>query len=430
MSVSNQAGISPPRRTFLKASTLASAGLFIQYSKETHAANDRIRFGVIGCGGRGYDHIRDLVRRRDEGEGVEITAVCDIYERRKERAHDATGAKVYHDYNELLDDSSIDAVVIASPDHWHAKMSIDAMRKGKDIYLEKPMTLYAHEAKEVYEESVKTGRLIQVGNQGASAPSVWQARELIESGAIGQVIWAQGSAARNSREGEWNWGIDPNASPENVDWKAFLGPAPERPWDPERFFRYRKFWDYSGGIATDLFYHTLGFLSVPLDSGFPTRVIGMGGVWAQDDGREVPDTFMMTADYPEKYTVNLVSSMANEQGVQTVVRGQKGTIYFPTQAMRNAGDWNLVVRGESAFMDEFVERFEDREIRFPIEDSHPYAHTDNLIECMRTREQPRMNALQGYKTSVAICMSVESYRKQKMLFFDPEREAVVESPMA
>jgi hypothetical protein len=228
---------------------------------------------------------------------MKVIAVCDIYEPRKQRAKDICGGQLFHEYTDLLALDDLDAVVIATPDHWHARISIDAMNAGKDVYCEKPMTLYWEEAKEVARTQALTGRVMQVGAQSASEDRVWKANEVIRSGALGKLLWSQGGYSRNSRDGEWNWYIEPEASPQNLDWKRFLGSAPQRPFDPERFFRFRKYWDYSGGIATDLFYHTLAHMEIALTPEFPRRVSAGGGIFIFHD-REVPDTFHMLIDYP------------------------------------------------------------------------------------------------------------------------------------
>lgn len=421
------------RRNFLQTTAIAGTSVLISQGKRA-SANERLRLGVIGCGGRGTWHINDLNRRIDEGTPVEIAAVCDIYENRKNHAKHLSGGKLYHDYRDLLEHENLDAVVIASPDHWHCQMALDSMDAGLDLYLEKPMTLYAHEAKQVYEKSVESKRIIQVGNGGASDDLAWQARKAIDEGLIGKLIWSQASAARNSRGGEWNWRIHPEANPQNVDWKAFLGPAPDRPWDPDRYFRFRKYWDYSGGIATDLFYHGLGHLSIALKAEFPQRVSGMGGIWAQPWKREVPDTFMMVADYPSQHTVTMLSSMANDQGCPVMIRGQKGTIYFPSGSERRrqreekGREW-LTVKGESAFMDDFKDMSGGKsEVHLMEEDRDD--HMNNFLRCVKERTQPHMNALRGYKVTVAISMSVYSYRQQKMVFFDEKNEQVCETPVA
>ena len=249
---------SPPsnnRRNFLKitASGLTLAAMVGPASRSVPGANDLINIGVIGVGGRGTSLVEELVDRKD----CKVVAVCAVYEKRVKRAMGICGGAGYRYYQELLDRPDIDAVFIATPDHWHAPVAIDTLKAGKDVYLEKPMTRTAEEAKRLWEVWRKTDRVLQVGVQATSSDCWWKARQVIDSDMIGKPVWAQASCSRNSGDrGEWNWDIDPEASPDatgdaNVDWKTWLGNAPRRPWSPDRFFRFRKFWDYSGGIICD-----------------------------------------------------------------------------------------------------------------------------------------------------------------------------------
>jgi predicted dehydrogenase len=282
------------RRDFLKRSggTAATAFLARRFPATALGANDRINIGSIGCGGRGTALLNDIVaksRKPRPGRGVAAVAVSDVYDVRREKAKELSGGKAYKDYRRLLESKDIDAVIIATPDHWHAKMSIDAAHAGKDIYCEKPMTYTVEEAKEVARVVGEKKRVMQIGVQSCSDDIWWQARKLIRQKAIGKLLWTQSGVSRNSIEGDWNYyRIDPNAGPHNIDWDAFLGSAPRRPYDPDRFFRWRKYWDYSGGIATDLFYHRLGHLQIALGPEFPKRVIASGGIYVFHD-RETPD---------------------------------------------------------------------------------------------------------------------------------------------
>lgn len=371
-------------------------------------AGERINFGVIGCGGMGTNHLRDLIhRQRDLRQPVRVVGVCDIYEPRKLRAKEISGAEVYHDYRKLLERRDLDAVVIATPDHWHARMTLDAIDAGKDVYVEKPMTHTWEEAREVARAAREKGRIVQVGVQSTSQDIWWKARDLIRQGRLGKVLWSQTGICRNSREGEWNYPVDAGASPDNLDWKAFLGSAPKRPFDPERFFRWRKYWDYSGGIATDLFYHQLGHLLVALGPEFPRRVTASGGVYIQKD-REVPDTFFMTVDYPSEHTVVLVSSMANKQCVPEIIRGQEATMFFEGS--------RLIIRPETEF------RQEQEEI---ISEEPRPGHMDNFMDCIRTRKTPHCDAELGYRTMTAIALGVLAYRRNRVMVFDPERQRLL-----
>ena len=249
-----ESGARSTRRTFLKGAGAVTAGVLVGDWARSSAfsvaaprvigANDRINFGIIGCGGMGMTHVRSLMDQAAKGESnCQFVAVCDIWEPRKERAKAATGGKLYHDYRDLLADGDVDVVLIATPEHWHATMAIEAFEAGKDVYLEKPMTRHLDEAKKVADAARRTKRVLQVGAQMSSEPKWQRAHELLPK--LGKVVWSQTSYCRNSKDGEWNYTIEPNCTPDNLDWKRWLGPAPKRPFDTERYFRWRKYWDYS-----------------------------------------------------------------------------------------------------------------------------------------------------------------------------------------
>lgn len=245
------------RRGFLASAAAGTAYAKAWKPSRVVGANDRIGLGLIGVGIRGNGHLRKLVERSAEVKDVQPVAACDIYTRWKERAK-AVGKledkDIHHDYRDLLVRDDVDAVVISTPDHWHAQMAIDAMAGGKDVYLEKPMTLTIDEARQVAEAAHRYERVLQIGSGGVSDPKNQVARKLVENGEIGDLLWAQGSMGRYIEHGDWNYFVDEEASPETIDWKRWLGPAPKRPFSAERYFRWRKYWDYSGGIATDLYY--------------------------------------------------------------------------------------------------------------------------------------------------------------------------------
>lgn len=392
------------RREFLQASVAGVAGLA---GRNVLGANERIRVGIIGCGGQGTHHLKWLLKN----PAVEIVAVCDIYAPRLENAKTLSGAPAFTDYRKLLDQHDIDAVWIATPDHWHAKMALDAMDAGKDIYCEKPLARYWHEAREVYRAALRTGRVIQVGSQECSRESWWKARDLIREGKIGKLIWSQTSYTRNVRDGDWNYyEIDRNAGPHNLDWNAFLGPAPKRPFDPERFFRWRKYWDYSGGIATDLFVHSLHALVIALGNEFPTRGVAGGGLYVHKD-RETPDTFLSIIDYPSEHSILVVGSQANEQGLPIVIRGHHATLYMGSQ---------VVLRPERIVGGDEV-KIECREIANAIP-----VHHENFLDCLRRGDSNTNCSVElGYKVNVAVDLMIESYRQNKVMRFDPIRQELL-----
>lgn len=418
------------RRNFLKSSTSAAlvAGVMARpASARILGANDRINVAVIGCGGMGTTHLRWLANRAKDVGDIQVVSVCELYTRRRQRAREIAELHerdAYLLHGDLLARSDVDACFIATPDHWHGPIAIDCMRAGKDIYLEKPMTRVVGEAKAVSEVARETGAVVQIGNHGASYDQMWRARGIVSSGMIGQTIWSQSSSARNSLGGEWNWGIDPDANPSNIDWETWLGSAPKRPWSPERFFRFRKYWDYSGGIATDLFYHRLGSLSMALGAEFPHRVTGTGGNWVQHDGRDVPDTFFTTIDYPSEHSVVLLGSMANSTGVPQTIRGHTATIHF-------GGSSGLRVVPDYLYAERFKNEHGTGEIEIEAENPNiggdvRAPHRLNFFNCVRTRETTNMPARAGYQVMAAISMTVQSYREGKMLFWDAAKEKVVD----
>jgi predicted dehydrogenase len=308
----------------------------------------------------------------------------------------------------------VDGVFIATPDHWHAQMAIDAMAAGKDVYLQKPMTLTIGEARDVHRASEKYKRVLQVGSQHLADRRVHKAKELIAAGEIGELLWAQVTYSRNSTRGEWNYRIDQEGTPENIDWKRWLGSAPKRPFSAERYFRWRKYWDYSGGIATDLFYHRLGPLLYAMGSQFPTRVTGAGGIYVQKD-REVPDTYATVIEYPDFY-INISASMANAAANRyfpQVIYGHKGTLALERD--------KVVIYPERLRREEVVE---PREYEVPA-GNIGRAHSDDFFASMRSRHAPVLNAELGYQIMVAIKLGVDSYRDGKVKCFDPKAQREV-----
>jgi predicted dehydrogenase len=394
-------------------------------------ANDRINVGFVGCGGRMNAHIRRVMERNKERGDVQAVAVNDIWDKRKQRAREATGVdqrSVYHDYREVCARPDVDVVVIASPDHWHHLQTLDALRNGKDVYLEKPMTYTVDEARGIVEAVKSSGRVLQVGSQYTSMDHFWKAKQAIKDGLLGEVVWASGGFGRNRNlRGEWNYAIDPEATDKTLDWKAFLGPAPKRAFDPERYFRWRKYWDYSGGIATDLFYHTVSPLLVAIGGDFPFRVTSSGGIYVQKD-REVPDTFFMNVDYPA-WTMQLACSVASGAGAPLVIHGSQATLFIG-QNSENLVNTQMEVVPDAEYRDEFVKKTGGETLKIEVQPvargAHP--HMDNFLECVRSRQEPNLPAKLGYQAMAAIGMGVQAYRQHEVLFFDRRRERVTNKP--
>jgi predicted dehydrogenase len=424
------------RRSFLKAASYSAAGVTAAPAwAKVVGANDRINVAIIGLGLRGSDHLNLLLQHRKNRADIEIVALCDVYQKRLNVASElAPEAKTYTYHQDLLQRSDIDAVFIATPDHWHASMALDAMNSGKDIYLEKPMTHTLEESKEVARRAKELDRVVQVGVQGLSWHRWHKIREIVQSGMIGQVVAVQGTYSRNDPAGDWNWPIDPAAGPdatgeEHIDWKQWLGSAPQIPFNADRFFRFRKYWDYSGGIATDLHYHIVAPFHLALANDFPARAAGMGGQWVYNDGRETPDTFLTAADYPTKYSTTIQSSQVNEHGPRTMLRGTKATIHLsdewegPPSRQYDYAD----IIPENPYTSEFVKKYGNDIVRVDgVGNEGDLLHVDNFLDCMRTRQVPNCPVDMGYKVMATIDLSVRSYRNGRVYYFDPEKEEVFE----
>lgn len=424
----------PSRRSFIASSAAAASAMTLGGLAPSRVlgANDRINIAVIGTGGMGTGHLRSLVNRSEE-DNIRVVAVSDVYQRRLTQAMDICKGDGYLDYRKILDRTDIDAVLIATPDHWHSKMSIDAMDAGKHVYCEKPLTLTVEQAIEVRDAVRRYKKVLQVGPQRTSLDKFWIARDMIRNDRLGKVTWAEGSWNRNNR-GSSVFGsssrrddaVGPFMTGEDyIDWDMWLGNkwglAPRVPWNPQRFFYFRGYWDYNGGVATDLLYHFLAplLLAITGENGeYPLRVTGNGGLYDNEDGREVPDVFMMTVDYPSKFTVRLESVLTNEFRHPARIFGRYGTMEFREDTS------TLKVAGTNTFMDKFKEMNGGyREIVVPQNERRDLE--GNFIDAIRLGAKLNCNVDLGCTTMVAIKMSVESYRQSKTLLWDAEKEKVV-----
>ena len=261
------------------------------------SANDNIRIALVGTGGMGIGDVQAALMV----EGVEMVAACDLYDGRLRRAKELWGKDLFttRDYREIIARPDIDVIINATTDHWHEKISIDAMEQGKHIYCEKPMVQKTEEGHRVIKAQQKTGRVFQVGSQFVSSIIHAKAKELIKAGDIGEINFAEAQIDRHSARGAWQYSIPPDASPQTVDWDTYLGHAPKRPWDPLRFFRWRNYQDYGTGVAGDLYVHMLSMLHFVTESKGPNRVMSTGGLRYWKDGRDVPDIHLGLFDYPE-----------------------------------------------------------------------------------------------------------------------------------
>ena len=412
------------RRTFMRstaafAAAATLAGPSSRATAQTHSANGRLGVGLIGCGGRGNGHLQVLSHLKENDKTVDIVAVCDVYRPRMQRAADAYGAKGYMDHHELLADPSVDAVFIATPDHHHGYQTIDAVRAGKDVFCEKPMTHWRQLdlPKRVADEVKKAGRVFQLGTQGLSDSAWHQMRALVADGLIGQPIHAECGYFRVGDWGERGMPIDdPNAKPgPDLNWKAFLGDSPKRPFDVSRFFRWRMYEDYAGGPVTDLYPHTLTPVTNILGVKFPSTVVASGGKFRYEE-REVPDTFSVLIDYPERLTITVMGTQGNDypatQGRGSnqripIVRGWDGAltvqdneiVFFPADGSQKNAQRFPIERGED--MTEFFRKF---------------------IECCRTRNPQTYSPVDlACHTQTALIMGMWAFRKGRTARWDGKK---------
>ena len=412
------------RREFLGHTAAAAAGALAVtvIPQRAFGANDRIGVGFIGAGGRQQAHLQSVAYLRDHQKmPLEIVAVSDVYKPRAQRTADAHKAKVFGDHRELLKDPGVDLVCIATPDHHHGYQVLDAVKAGKDVYCEKPVTHWRQFEliKQVAEEVKKSGRVFQLGTQGMSDGAWHQMRKLVQEGLIGQPIHAECGYFRVGDWGERGMPIDDkNAAPgTDLDWDAFLGDAPKRPFDVSRYFRWRMYEDYAGGPVTDLFPHSFTPVAYILGVKHPCKVVATGGMFRYSE-REVPDTFNMLIDYPEKITVAVLGTQGNNLSA-IGNHGAGGRI-----PEIRGWDGSLVIQGNEIVFTP-AEGSKKKAQRFPIERGEG-GHWQNLLDCCKARN-PRTNspADLAYHVQTAMIMGMLSYREEKVVKFDAANQKII-----
>ncbi|MCL4784896.1 MAG: Gfo/Idh/MocA family oxidoreductase [Bryobacterales bacterium] len=402
------------RRDFSRGVALAATQ--VPTLSAAQSASDRLRVGVIGCGIRGVGaHIKTLLKMK-ESDNVTVNAVCDVFDKRAQQAAALTGGKAYRDYREMLANRDVDVVVVATPDHWHAQMAIDAASAGKHVYCEKPMTHTVEEAKRVVAKIRETGVKLQVGVQAMSDDSYETAYKHFQAGDLGKVVLAQIDYSRNYDKDFWLKPVDPDLKPGvNFDWNLYLGPAEKRPFDADRYFNWIRYFDYSGGVPAGLFVHRATRIIKSLGLTFPTYGSALGGTFEFTNSKaEIPDTINIMLDYPGGPTVMLISSLANDTPVPHLLRGHKATLEFtPT---------GFVIRPQKLYADqakEFVHRKtggEDTEL-----------HLRNLLRAIRGQEALKCDVMLGYYGVVACQFGVLSQQRRKYLKWDAANERIVEA---
>jgi predicted dehydrogenase len=373
-------------------------------------ANDRVRIGIIGVGDRGTQLAREAIAC----PGTELSAFADIYTRRLEDAAKlAPAARTYSDYRQLLDDPSLDAVLIATPQHLHAEPFIAAMDSGKHVYIEKAMAFTVEQAKLMRAAYQKAGnRVVQVGHQTCSLGHVSDASNYLATGIVGQVTAIRAHMYRNTPHGkpQWTRPLYPDMTPETIAWNAFLGSAPPRPFDADRYLNWRLFYDYSGGNVHESMSQQLSFWYKVMDLDIPHAVTMTGGIYRWLDGREVPDTMSVGMVHAPGLLFSWDSGFGNNHlGVTEDVLGTDGTIskgqqirYFPQKVTRPEG---VEMLGQTP--------------------TPPRAHMQNFLDCIRNGKQTNCPFEVGYRVSIACSMAIESYYAGRTVQWDPVKEELV-----
>lgn len=415
------------RRVFIKKSATAAAAVaassFIKPSVYGQAsANSRIRVGFIGVGGQGMAHVNSMKGHAGENN-VELVAVCDVWKKRVEGAKQRIGGNCegYDDYRKMLERKDIDAVCISTVDHWHTKISVDALNAGKHVYVEKPMTRYLGEAFEIADTVKKTGKILQVGSQGCSDAKWHKAAELIREGRIGPLVLGQDSYMRNNPKGEWNYPIDPDAKADNLDWKTWIQPIHKKvDFNADHYFRWRKYYPYCAGLLGDLFPHRLHPLMVATGNPeFPLRVVSIGNKKIGTDKntpgtfmRDVPENVQLLAEFPSGLCLMVTSSTVNEQGLPSVIRGHHATLYFSGNRVE--------LKPEKAFADEIdPETFDGLK---PGEDVG--VHEKNWFDSIRANKQPNAGIDLAVKVQTVISLAEMSERQGIVCFFDEKTRTI------
>lgn len=458
----------PPvdRRDFLRST--ASVGTALSLSAAGYAripgANGRLGVAFLGCGGRAQAHINTILKLKQEGQLIAPVGVCDVWDGQEDtfdhefppgqftRRTYAQGlypsakkcglnvsdqARVSKDYRRLLDLKDADVVCIATPDHWHARMTLDALAAGKDVYVEKPMTRTAAEAQAVTDAARKFNRVVVVGVQGLSDPTWAKAHELIRANRIGPVVQAQTGAHRNDVRGMWRYyRLTPKMTPKTVDWDLFLGhqfdvhgeplgpTAKDVPFDRAVFAQWRCYSPFSGGVFTDLLVHKATQLLAATGLRYPRRVAGLGGLYWEHDGRDVPDVGTLVADFDEGCQLVFSSTTVSGYPVEEVIRGRLGAIKFVKGALHLLRDDPTRASGLPGRLEKAIEPTETVAVTPPTNETQ--ALWEHFLGCVRDHNRATLCPPDLGAAAVTLAaMGVASYRSGQVLTWDKEQRRVV-----
>lgn len=369
-------------------------------------ANDKVNLGLIGAGGRG-SYVMGVFQKTNQ---VNVTGVTEVWADRRDKAlSTAPGAKGFGDHRKMLELKELDAVLIATPDHWHAGITIDALRAGKDVYVEKPLTLKIEEGPEIVKAARINNRVCQVGMQQRSGAHYLQAKkEYIDSGKLGKITlartWWHGNGAHLMK-------APPvlQTQPSNLDWARFLGPVKWRDYDPQQYANFRAYLDFGGGQVTDLFTHWIDVVHMFMGQDDPISAVAAGGVYHYKDGRTAPDTIHVLLEYPKEWTATFEATLApGIRGAAVEMCGTEGRLYITRSEFqfwpneRNAQPTVVKYQGDATT-----------------------EHVQNFLDCVRSRKMPNGDVYIGHRSAQASHLGNMAYVQKRRLRFDPQREEIL-----
>jgi predicted dehydrogenase len=395
------------RRDFIKAAGAATAATALSYSRIS-GANDRVRLGLIGCGSRGVGNMNNFLKLG----GVEVGALCDVYATSVEMARKtAPAGKAFKDHRHVLDAKDIDAVIVAVPDHWHTAITIDALNAGKDVYVEKPLTLRIEEGPEIVKAARVNKRVCQVGMQQRSGRHYLQAKqEYLDTKKLGRITlartWWHGNTFHLRRAPD-----SLKTQPADLDWARFLGPVNWREWDPQQYYNWRAYLDYGGGQVTDLFTHWIDVVHMFMGQDIPIAASASGGVYAYKDGRTAPDTIHVLLEYPAEFTATFEATLVPSiSGAGIEFCGTEGRLVISRgrfEVFEPKGAAPMASVQASGNMDQ--------------------DHMQNFLDCMKSRKLPSGDVLIGHRSAQASHLGNIAYVEKRRIEFDPQREVMMPS---
>jgi predicted dehydrogenase len=390
------------RRAFLRGITATTA---LSYSR-VFGANDRVQLGLIGCGERGRSDMGKFIKAGN----TDVVALCDIYGAQIDRAkQDAPNARSFTDHHALLALKDVDVVLIAVPDHWHAAIATDALNAGKDVYVEKPLTLKIEEGPVIVKAARLNSRICQVGMQQRSGKHYLEAKRLyMDTGKLGKITlartWWHGNSYHLRKAP-----ASLQTQPANLDWAHFLGPLKWRDWDPQQYWNWRAYLDFGGGQVTDLFTHWIDVVHMFMGQDNPISASAAGGVYNYKDGRTAPDTINVLLEYPSQFTATFEATLVpgiTGEGVEMC--GTQGRLWID----RSRYEFHPLGRNAQATV---VQASSDLDLD----------HVQNFLECVRTRKLPNGDVLIGHRSAQASHLGNLSYMQKRRIDFDPVREEIL-----